>query len=830
MTRTRWIILALYLVALAASHLTQRFTAHPIEPHPWAAALPPMTAEGTAHAHANTPRVTLNYVINPGRATDIDEAPVLLIHGSPGSGDNFGLLIPRLNYSGYTTITVDLPGFGDSTPSIPDYSVRAHARYCLALLDRLGIERFHAVGWSMGGGVCIELDRLTRDKANPDQPARLASVTLLGALGAMETEGSGSYTFEKAKYTAGYAALVALPEVVPHFGLLGPRPLRHSFVRNFLDTDQRPLAQAMRTTTVPYLVLHGRNDFLISDWAAERHHEFIPTSRLVMTPFSHFLPVAQADETSDFINDFIDRHDTPGVRPLTHTANHAPVPVRTGALGLLDSIAVAARDWPWWLVVPIGALCARFRPKLTTALLAYLCARLSLDFGVATVAIFLGRRLTPPTPWQRPGRGPLSKATLVRTTTDLAWTPIALALAQAAFSTDVADAAGGLGFVGLVIAVTLGLNILRALPTRTGRIRLRTNASKWFHHEWWPMWLLYAGLLPHLIRLGSRHKSCLVWTAANPGVPPDEGIQGESKSALLDRIDHPSVLPYAVVPPGPIANRVSRAHELIESDADLGGFPIIVKPDAGERGKDVALARAADDLERALALIAGPAMLQRFHPGPIEAGVFWIRHLETVGRETEVDAENKAHGFIFAITRKTLPEVTGDGVRTLRQLVVRHPRYRKQIAVYAGRADFDTRVPALDETVRLTEAGNHARGCMFSDGDDLRTPELETVIDRIASAYQSPEGHRYDFGRFDVRAESEADLKAGRFAVIELNGTTSESTNLYDPKRSTRWAYGVLREQWSYLFELGSARANQGSEVITWGELLRLTFSLFTGR
>ncbi len=52
-----------------------------------------------------------------------------------------------------------------------------------------------------------------------------------------------------------------------------------------------------------------------------------------------------------------------------------------------------------------------------------------------------------------------------------------------------------------------------------------------------------------------------------------------------------------------------------------------------------------------------------------------------------------------------------------------------------------------------------------------------------------------DFGRFDLRYASDEDLKAGRgFKIIELNGTMSESTNLYArgsasraPRGSSRW-------------------------------------------
>ncbi|MEM1184823.1 MAG: alpha/beta fold hydrolase [Planctomycetota bacterium] len=817
MTRTRWILLAVYLVLLTGSAIVQSFA-----PTEWYRLPTPFdTLTDVAPTEPDTRPMPLA-ALAWGNQNDT-RPPVILIHGSPGQATDYAYLGPELSSDSRPVYSLDMPGFGYSEVWVPSYSARAYAAYVLAFMDARGIERAHLVGWSNGGAVVLHATDLATIAGTPD---RIASITMLGAIGLQETEGSGDYYFEHAKYALGYAALVVLPEFIPHFGLLYPRENRVAFIRNFWDTDQRTLEPIMRSLETPSYVLHGRNDFLVSDWAAERHHDVMPTSRLTMTPHSHFLPFQQPEVSASLIRPFLERHDTPGVEPLAHTADLDPVRVRTGALGALDAIARSARDWPWWLVVPIGALFARFRPETTTVLLAYLCASLSLDFGVAAAAVYAGRRLTPCGAWDAPG---VERAT-VRAITDVAWTAIALLLAQSAMASGLTDAWAGLGFVVALALTTLLLRVVRTLPTPSGRRRLLAWVTKWLHHEWWPSWMLYAGLVPTLVRLGLQHKSLLVWTAANPGVPPDEGIQGESKAELLDKIKHPSVLPYAIVAPaGTSADRAVQARELVDSRAELGGFPIVVKPDAGERGRDVAIARSPDDLESALAPIAGPAMLQKFHPGPLEVGVFWIRRPETVGDPTD-DSSQRPQGFVFAITRKTLPEVTGDGRRTLRQLVERHPRYRKQMAVHARRDDFDTRVPADGESLRLTEAGNHSRGCMFSDGEDLRTPDLEAAVDAVASAYRGPNGEPYDFGRFDLRATGEDELRAGRFAVIELNGTTSEATNLYDPKRSTRWAYSVLAKQWGYAFELGAKRAKQGSEPITMSRLVAVALRAFMPR
>jgi hypothetical protein len=148
-------------------------------------------------------------------------------------------------------------------------------------------------------------------------------------------------------------------------------------------------------------------------------------------------------------------------------------------------------------------------------------------------------------------------------------------------------------------------------------------------------------------------------------------------------------------------------------------------------------------------------------------------------------------------------------------------------------ADIASRVPEKGERLRLAVSGNHCQGTLFRDGADLITPELEGAIDELASAFPMPDGSPggLDFGRFDLRYTSDEELRAGRgFMVVELNGTMSESTNLYDPKKSPAWSYRVLFGQWRLMYELGAARRRAGGRAMTLRELLRAAREHFAGR
>ncbi|MGH8595243.1 MAG: alpha/beta fold hydrolase, partial [Gammaproteobacteria bacterium] len=107
----------------------------------------------------------------------------MLLHGSPGDAGNFNRLAELL--PDHRLIIPDLPGFGRSTRDIPDYSIRAHAKYVIELLDQLRVERAHVLGFSMGGGVALHLAE--------SAPERIASITMLAAIGVQEMELLGDY-------------------------------------------------------------------------------------------------------------------------------------------------------------------------------------------------------------------------------------------------------------------------------------------------------------------------------------------------------------------------------------------------------------------------------------------------------------------------------------------------------------------------------------------------------------------------------------------------------------------------------------------------------------
>jgi hypothetical protein len=329
----------------------------------------------------------------------------------------------------------------------------------------------------------------------------------------------------------------------------------------------------------------------------------------------------------------------------------------------------------------------------------------------------------------------------------------------------------------------------RLMERLMGRLPIDASIRRW---EFWPAWIVNLPVAIWITWLAVRYRSATVFTAANPGIE-DGGVVGESKSAILASLPQAWVLPWATIEPDELAARVEQARAIIASRN--WRYPIVIKPDQGERGSGVRWIECDDSLRAYLEREPRRVMLQIPHHGPFEAGLFYVRH------------PDETRGRLFSITDKHFPIVIGDGQSTLAALIDAHPRYRLQRDVFRARhaARLDA-VPTPGEAVRLAKAGNHAQGTEFRNGAALWTPALEARIDAIAREIDG-----FYFGRFDVRYRDRAAFMAGRdLAIVELNGVTSEATHIYDPSASIVAAWRTLMQQWSLAFAIGAAHRARG--------------------
>jgi hypothetical protein len=324
------------------------------------------------------------------------------------------------------------------------------------------------------------------------------------------------------------------------------------------------------------------------------------------------------------------------------------------------------------------------------------------------------------------------------------------------------------------------------------------------------MWLFYSPVAVWVAILALRYRGLATLTAANPGMP-DGGFVGESKHEILQRLPRDCTIPSLLIHEGSTSHRLAAAHAAI---GRMGwAYPLIAKPDVGQRGIGIKLVRDSAALDDYLLRAADPVLVQPYHAGPYEAGVFYYR------------MPGSARGRILSITDKHFPVVVGDGRRTLEELIWSHPRYRMQAGLFLARhRDARSRILPAGARFQLAIAGNHAQGTLFKDGRHLLTQALERRIDEIARAYGG-----FFVGRFDIRYGDVQAFMAGRdLAIVELNGVTAESTNIYDPDSSLLAAYRQLFRQWSIVFSIGARNRAGGAPVASIRRLIGLVMAHLT--
>ncbi|MEM8983388.1 MAG: alpha/beta fold hydrolase [Pseudomonadota bacterium] len=834
MTKRRW-ALSIYLVLLLASWLSSALL-------PTTVALPPEAAVASLDGD-----IRLVYrQFGPANAP----ATLLLLHGSPVAGSSMTGLAKAIVAArdDVRVLVPDLPGFGLSQQHLDDYSIRVHARHVERWLRAQKIDDVHVLGYSMGGGVALEL--IAGDVLN------VQSVTLLAAIGVQELELLGNYDANHAVHWVQLAALTAIDWLVPHFGWLDRFPVNRAYARNFYDTDQRPLRGTLKSLSQPTLIIHGRDDPLVPYAAAVEHARIVPQAELVTFPGGHELPFAEPALVADCWLAFVDRVDG-GAQPARAGASakrlaaaalpfdREALPPTGGMTNVLIGIGVILFSYVSEDLATIAAGLAASAGALTVLeaivyafigiytgdMLVYWSGRLSRrakklgivdkrravaraerwferrGIGALLIARFVpGTRF--PTFFAAGALGmSLAKFSVLLIGPALVWTPALVLLAER-------SGERVLGWLddyqrwALPILLTIGIVLwlgTKAVGLIVNRDLRRYAVGRWIRWrrwEYWPSLLIYAPLVPIFVALGLRHRALTVFTAANPAIPLG-GFIGESKAAILAALPSDSVAPWALLPSAQREARIGALDDFVAAGASR--YPIVLKPDSGERGAAVCIAQDRSAALRYLDEHDGPTVVQRFVGGE-EFGVFYVRH------------PGESTGSVFAVTIKEPLTLVGDGRSTLEQLILNDARAVALADVHCQR--HRTSLQSVIErgaSYPLVELGTHSRGCVFRDGEHLITEELTRAIDTISKKYSG-----FYFGRYDVKvANADALMRGDGLCVLELNGVTSEATNIYDPKHSIAAAWAILIRQWRLAYAIGAANRDRGAGVAGPFALLR---------
>lgn len=223
--------------------------------------------------------------------------PVVLVHGGFAHGGVFSNQIPALVDAGYQVIVIDSRGHGHSSHGPQALSYELMASDVLGVMDHLGIAKADLVGWSDGAIIGLEL--------GIHHPERLNKVVAYGANFVPEGIHDPTPTPELDAFFNDFFGQMAAD-----YEQFAPDPnemdiLGEELSKLYAEAPNFTQSQ-LRGIPIPFLILDGADEELISPDQPERLAEWIPNATLIIMPdVGHFAPVQQPEEFNRIVLEYL---------------------------------------------------------------------------------------------------------------------------------------------------------------------------------------------------------------------------------------------------------------------------------------------------------------------------------------------------------------------------------------------------------------------------------------------------------------------------------------------------------------------------------------------
>jgi pimeloyl-ACP methyl ester carboxylesterase len=287
----RLLLIAVGVLAVIVVGLNWTYGRLPAEPKP-------------TGSFAQVGKLRIHYIEHPGTGT-----PVVLIHGLPGTADDWEDVTPLL--AGRRTIAIDRPGFGYSTGGYVPFERQLEA--IDALLHRLHVVRPILVGHSYGGTISLGFA-----ERHPSEVSGLVLVDAaaagqkLGAFGQVQAHAVkflqlpvirqvANATFGQLLITASVnqadsEAFHPQPVVAAHHERVLEINMTHGNLEAWAgemlaaNGAVAQIDQGLSGIRVPTVVVQGEGDELVKPVHGRALAAALPNSRLVMVRGGHMQP------------------------------------------------------------------------------------------------------------------------------------------------------------------------------------------------------------------------------------------------------------------------------------------------------------------------------------------------------------------------------------------------------------------------------------------------------------------------------------------------------------------------------------------------------------
>ncbi|GAB4252152.1 MAG: carboxylate--amine ligase [Vicingaceae bacterium] len=316
-------------------------------------------------------------------------------------------------------------------------------------------------------------------------------------------------------------------------------------------------------------------------------------------------------------------------------------------------------------------------------------------------------------------------------------------------------------------------------------MRLKYKFQRLYKYEFWPWWIFYAPFFFQWLYYSIKSGSFLYFTNVNFDWNLGGLMQYSKFKAIKD-------IPKQFLP----ETKFYKYHKNYQPLLNHGlNYPLIYKPDKGERGKHVEIINDEQTLLNTINTYKEDFLLQEYVQLPVELGVLYFKF------------PNGKSG-ITSIVLKEFLTIVGNGTDTLRQLLSEHLRAVARMEDWEqifSKEELEKVIPK-NKSIIIEPIGNHCRGTKFLNGNYLINNYLTKVFDEIA---QNINGFHY--GRFDLKTTSIDDLHKGKnIKIFELNGVNSEAAHIYQPGYGLWNAYKDVYKNLKLVYQISRQNKKLG--------------------
>jgi len=245
-----------------------------------------------------------------------DRGPVLvLLHGVGLDRAMWDRCLPALERD-HHVVRMDLRGHGGSAPAAPGTTLADLAGDVSAVLDEVGADTVHLVGFSLGA--------LVAQRLSVDQPQRVSSLTLVSSVAVRTPDERAAVAARLRAAEADFPATVEAavsrwfdddwaarePELVESVRrtLLGNDRSSYLACYRVFATADAEIAPLLGSIQAPTLVITGSDDPGSTPEMTFRLERAVPHARAeIVAGARHLLPIERADEFVNALSKHIER-------------------------------------------------------------------------------------------------------------------------------------------------------------------------------------------------------------------------------------------------------------------------------------------------------------------------------------------------------------------------------------------------------------------------------------------------------------------------------------------------------------------------------------------